>query len=194
MRGAAPKVLPKPALMAGGTRYHALFAQHMVIEKVTARVAKYEFHAKMNSGRRTARQEEEIHVQRRNAELRKQEHWNNVAKYFKTWDVTTSKYESWTSPRYFQQSEEARVEAEKREKKKQTLTERREKLRTVLDNEQKSYEDEIKTILSSTVLTHLVPKNQLSPKIFWPSRLKNIMNQLNGLKMGATLYRHHPSF
>uniref|UniRef100_A0A1B6ISL4 Trichoplein keratin filament-binding protein n=1 Tax=Homalodisca liturata TaxID=320908 RepID=A0A1B6ISL4_9HEMI len=100
----------------------------------------------MNSGRRTARQEEEIHVQRRNAELRKQEHWNNVAKYFKTWDVTTSKYESWTSPRYFQQSEEARVEAEKREKKKQTLTERREKLRTVLDNEQKSYEDEIKKL------------------------------------------------
>ncbi|XP_054280670.1 trichoplein keratin filament-binding protein-like [Macrosteles quadrilineatus] len=99
----------------------------------------------MNSGRRTARQEEELHVQRRNAELRKQEHWNSVAEYFKTWDVKASKYASWTSEDYFKQSEEARVEAENKEKKKQTLDERREKLRLVLESEQKLFEDEIKT-------------------------------------------------
>lgn len=57
----------------------------------------------MNSGRRTARQEEEYHVFRRNAEMRKQEHWTNVAEYFKTWDVKASKYAAWTSPRYFKQ-------------------------------------------------------------------------------------------
>lgn len=57
----------------------------------------------MNSGRRTARQEEEFHVQRRNAELRKQEHWNSVSDYFKTWDVKAHKYASWTSPKYYQQ-------------------------------------------------------------------------------------------
>uniref|UniRef100_A0A1B6LKH3 Uncharacterized protein n=1 Tax=Graphocephala atropunctata TaxID=36148 RepID=A0A1B6LKH3_9HEMI len=100
----------------------------------------------MNSGRRTARQEEELHVQRRNAELRKQEQWSNVAQYFKTWDVKASKYAYWTSPQYFQQSEEARVEAEKREKKKQTLTDRKEKLKRILDSEQSIYEEEIKKL------------------------------------------------
>lgn len=41
-------------------------------------------------------------------------------------------------------SQEARVEAEKKEKKQQTLAERREKLKRVLDEEQKLYEDEVK--------------------------------------------------
>lgn len=41
-------------------------------------------------------------------------------------------------------SQEARVEAEKKEKKQQTLAERREKLKRVFDEEQKLYEDEVK--------------------------------------------------
>lgn len=41
-------------------------------------------------------------------------------------------------------SQEARVEAEKKEKKQQTLAERREKLKRIFDEEQKLYEDEVK--------------------------------------------------
>lgn len=65
----------------------------------------------MNSGRRTARQEEELHIQRRNAQLRKQEQWNSNAEYFKTWDVRNNKYASWTSNQYFQKRFEQKIDS-----------------------------------------------------------------------------------
>ncbi|XP_018912390.1 trichoplein keratin filament-binding protein isoform X1 [Bemisia tabaci] len=99
---------------------------------------------KMNSGRYSARREEELIVRKRNAESLHREHWNHVTKYFQVWDVRASKFSAWTSPEYYNSSFQGYEKRVENEKKKQKLIERREKLAAFLHAEEKEYNEELK--------------------------------------------------
>lgn len=96
---------------------------------------------RMGIDRKTHRLREESLARKRNQEYHKQLFWNDITNYYKTWDLQVSKYNVWAS------QPQSPVSA-KQEKllEKESLEQRRAKLKELLAHEKKQLEEELKEL------------------------------------------------
>ncbi|XP_055550492.1 trichoplein keratin filament-binding protein [Wyeomyia smithii] len=83
-------------------------------------------------------------AKRREAEQIKYQKSAAVERYYDQWSRITSRLDSWNSPKFQQQAEEAQRKREEAEKKEAALNERREKLCAALQKEKDDFQREIK--------------------------------------------------
>lgn len=69
--------------------------------------------------------------------------WSTQLNYYKNWNRTNNKFESWTSPRYYNTSMTEYEILKQRERKEKALEERRNKLQSLFFKEEKDYETEM---------------------------------------------------
>ncbi|XP_060534208.1 trichoplein keratin filament-binding protein-like [Cylas formicarius] len=102
-------------------------------------------------GRHRVDVENEI-IRRRERESRRHQTWSTAERYFKHFDKVNTKYDAWTSPRYYEDNNKMLATIESKRAKEEALARRRDKLRKLLEEEQSSYEIEamVKKNLSLT--------------------------------------------
>ncbi|XP_057671976.1 trichoplein keratin filament-binding protein-like [Diorhabda carinulata] len=93
-------------------------------------------------GKHRIRAENEI-IRRREQETRYNELWNGTVKYFDHWNKACTKFEEWTSPRYYSENNKLLSDIKNKKDKEEQLAKRREKLRQLFEDERQSYEIEI---------------------------------------------------
>ncbi|KAI4454482.1 trichoplein keratin filament-binding protein family member [Holotrichia oblita] len=72
-----------------------------------------------------------------------QEKWGNQVKYYRKWEKVNTKYDEWTSPRYYESNNELIEKVKKDREKVERLEKRREKLKKLYSEDDASYEIEI---------------------------------------------------
>lgn len=82
-------------------------------------------------------------IRRREKQFNYDKLWNGTSQYFQHWQKSNSKYEQWTSPRYYEDSNKQMDEMKEKKEKEEKLEIRREKLRKLLEDEQRSLEVEL---------------------------------------------------
>lgn len=82
--------------------------------------------------------EEQI-TKKREKEFIHQQTWNGQTRYYKNFENANSKYEEWTSPRYYETHQTMLERAKKENERKEMLEKRRERLKRLLDEEELSY-------------------------------------------------------
>ncbi|XP_055607775.1 trichoplein keratin filament-binding protein-like [Uranotaenia lowii] len=83
-------------------------------------------------------------AKRREAEQLKIQKSAAVERYYDQWNRITSRYESWNSPEFYRQGEEAQRKKDEQAKKEAEAAERREKLRIQLQQEKDNFQQELK--------------------------------------------------
>nr|XP_029727926.1 trichoplein keratin filament-binding protein-like [Aedes albopictus] len=83
-------------------------------------------------------------AKRREAEQIKFQKSAAVERYYDQWSRITSRFDSWNSPQFNRQAEEAARKREEAEKREAAVAERREKLRVQLQQEKDDFQREIK--------------------------------------------------
>ncbi|XP_053697050.1 trichoplein keratin filament-binding protein [Sabethes cyaneus] len=106
-------------------------------------------------------------AKRREAEQIKYQKSAAVEKYYDQWSRITSRLDSWNSPKFQQQVEEAQRQREEAEKREAALNERREKLRTKLQKEKDDFQREIQE------------KQRPKPRPIPTEMLENVRSRLN---------------
>lgn len=95
--------------------------------------------------------------------------WNDTKQYFSHWEKANSKFERWTSPRYYEDNNKLMEFLKTKKEREESLKIRREKLKKLLEDEHNSYQVELmmqrnKILLDiPTQTTHLkeIPTNVL---------------------------------
>ncbi|CAG9821384.1 unnamed protein product [Phaedon cochleariae] len=82
-------------------------------------------------------------IRRREKEFEYDQMWTGAAKYYEHWDRANARYYSWTSPRYYEDNNKQMEEIKIKRDKEELLFKRKEKLRKLLEEEQRSYEIEM---------------------------------------------------
>lgn len=82
-------------------------------------------------------------VRKREAEQLKIEKSAAVHKYYDKWGKITSVYENWTTPEYYKEAEENHMKRVKKEQHQKSLADRQNKLKQMLDEENRNYEKEM---------------------------------------------------
>lgn len=82
-------------------------------------------------------------IRRREKQFNYDKLWNGTSQYFQHWQKSNSKFEQWTSPRYYEDNSKLIGEIKEKKQKEESLEIRREKLRKLLEEEQRSYEVEL---------------------------------------------------
>ncbi|KAF2882783.1 hypothetical protein ILUMI_23295 [Ignelater luminosus] len=82
-------------------------------------------------------------VKRREKEYEHQTRWGNQVQYYKSWEKANNKFEEWTSPRYYETNNQMIEELKKKRDRQENLEKRREKLRKLYAEEDRSYEIEL---------------------------------------------------
>lgn len=72
-----------------------------------------------------------------------QQRWGGQVQYYKKWEKANTKYDEWTSPRYYESNNELIEKVKKKRDKEANLEKRREKLKKLLAEDEASYEIEI---------------------------------------------------
>lgn len=95
-------------------------------------------------GRRLHRTEIEHRIsEKREKEHMRLQHWSDVDTYYKHFENQNSKFEDWTSSRYYETQKLKMEQAKKELLKKEALEKRKEKLRKLLFEEEQSYNIEL---------------------------------------------------
>ncbi|XP_058446111.1 trichoplein keratin filament-binding protein [Malaya genurostris] len=122
-------------------------------------------------------------ARRREAEQIKFQKSAAMERYYDQWSRITSRYDSWNSPKFHQQVEEAQRRREEDEKKEAEMNERREKSRAKLQQEKDDFQQEIKA------------KNRPNSKPIPTELLEHVRDRLNDreeakrrLELEASLY------
>ncbi|KAG5899586.1 hypothetical protein JTB14_022914 [Gonioctena quinquepunctata] len=92
-------------------------------------------------GKQRLRMENEI-IRRRDKEFKK-EQWSGTAKYFDHWEKVNTKFDAWTSPRYYEDNNKLMSEIKMKRVKEELLQKRKERLRKLLEEEQRTYDIEM---------------------------------------------------
>ena len=87
---------------------------------------------------------QEVYARKRETEQLRSEKNSAVAQYFDKWGRITSRFENWTAPEYYEKSDHQLRVGEEEKKKEQDIQQRREKLRTLYNEEKEAWEKEIK--------------------------------------------------
>lgn len=82
-------------------------------------------------------------VKRREAEQIKFQKSAAVERYYDQWGRITSRFESWTTPEYYREAEEALRKREDEKRKEEALLTRRERLKALLTSEHESLQKEM---------------------------------------------------
>lgn len=140
------------------------------------------------SSRPSARSHHRVAVEnemcrRREREHRHQETWGGLTRYYERFDRANTKFEEWTSPRYYESNNQLISKAKKNEEKAKSLEERREKLRKLLREEEESYKIELTVCNRDKLLT---PRKKLEEI---PTELLKDVNL--GLKLEEDDRRRH---
>ncbi|KAJ8916673.1 hypothetical protein NQ315_000318 [Exocentrus adspersus] len=93
-------------------------------------------------GRHRLRVENEM-IRRREKESAREETWGGAERYYRHWEKANAKFDEWTSPRYYQDNNKLLAEIRRKRDKEELLEKRKEKLRRLLEEEQRSYEIEL---------------------------------------------------
>nr|CAI5868021.1 unnamed protein product [Callosobruchus analis] len=93
-------------------------------------------------GKLKMRMENQI-VRKREREFFHDQQWNNTAKYYEYWQKANTKFDGWTSPRYYQDNNKLMDDIKKKREKDEQLEKRREKLRQLYEEERKTYDIEL---------------------------------------------------
>ncbi|GJQ78233.1 hypothetical protein Trydic_g2562 [Trypoxylus dichotomus] len=72
-----------------------------------------------------------------------QQQWGNQVQYYKKWEKVNTKYDEWTSPRYYESNNELVERLKKDREKAENLEKRRETLKKLYSEEDATYEIEI---------------------------------------------------
>lgn len=122
-------------------------------------------------------------IRRREKQYQYDQMWNGAVRYFQHWDKTNTKYDAWTSPRYYEDNNRLMSEIRMKRDKEDLLLRRREKLRKLLDEEQSSYE------IEQMVLKH---KNIETPSTATEDPPTDMLKDIdNELKMKEKARRKH---
>lgn len=82
-------------------------------------------------------------IRRREKQFNYEQTWASTTKYFDHWQRNNSKYEAWTSPRYYEENNKL-INKTKHKRDRETLLEqRREKLKKLFEEERSTYEIEL---------------------------------------------------
>lgn len=109
-------------------------------------------------------------AKRREAEQIKFQKSAAVERYYDQWSRITSRFDSWNSPQFYRQAEEAARQREEAEKREAAINERREKLRVQLQQEKDDFQREIKE------------KNRPKPKPIPTELLEGVRSRLNDVE------------
>lgn len=93
-------------------------------------------------GRHRAKVEGDI-IRRRERDYKHQQMWEGALDNYRRWDKINTKYDEWTSPRYYEDNNKLIAETRKKREKEELLIKRRENLRKLLEQEEKTYEIEL---------------------------------------------------
>lgn len=96
-----------------------------------------------STARNRLQQIEEQMIKRREKEFMHQQTWNGLTRYYETFNNKNTKYEEWTSPRYYQTHQTMLEQQKKENQRKELLEKRREKLRKLFHEEEQSYSIEL---------------------------------------------------
>lgn len=87
---------------------------------------------------------QEIFARKRETEQLRTEKYSAVAQYYDKWGRITSRFENWTTPEYYEKSDQLLRKDEEARRKAEQLEQRREKLRELLAAEKEAFEKELK--------------------------------------------------
>lgn len=82
-------------------------------------------------------------VRQRESEFKREQQWGTTVKYYDQMSRKNTRYEAWTSPRYYKTNNQLLEEIKKDKDKKDLLEQRREKLKQLFHDEEKTYEIEM---------------------------------------------------
>lgn len=82
----------------------------------------------------------------REKEFAHQQTWGERGRYYKNYEYKNSKYDEWTSPRYYETHKEMVDETRKERERKEALEARRVRLRKLLEEEEKSFQIELMVV------------------------------------------------
>ncbi|KAL1489458.1 hypothetical protein ABEB36_014348 [Hypothenemus hampei] len=86
---------------------------------------------------------EDAMIKKREREFRHQMVWEGAQKNYKRWDNVNTKYDHWTSPRYYEENNKLLLDLQVKKNKEDNLTKRREKLKKLLEEDDRSYQIEL---------------------------------------------------
>lgn len=109
-------------------------------------------------------------AKRREAEQIKIQKSAAVERYYDQWSRITSRFDSWNSPQFYRQAEEAQKAREEAEKREAAATERRERERARLQQEKDDFQRELKE------------KNRPKPKPIPTELLEGVRSRLNDVE------------
>ncbi|XP_076255503.1 trichoplein keratin filament-binding protein-like isoform X2 [Rhynchophorus ferrugineus] len=93
-------------------------------------------------GRHRTKVENDI-ISRRERDFRHQQMWSGAVDYYKRWDKINTKFDEWTSPRYYEDNNKMLGDIRAKRDKEELMEKRRSRLKKLLDEEEKSWEIEL---------------------------------------------------
>jgi len=82
-------------------------------------------------------------IRRREREFKHHQMWTGAEDYYKRWDQNNTKYDEWTSPRYYEDNNKLISDVRQKKDKEELLAKRKEKLRKLLEEEEQTYQIEL---------------------------------------------------
>lgn len=97
-------------------------------------------------------------IRRREKQYDYDQLWNGTSQYFQHWQKANSKFEQWTSPRYYEDNNKLMKEVQAKRDKEEGLETRRDKLRKLFEEEQRSYDIELMVHKNKMILEKPIRK------------------------------------
>ncbi|CAG9767871.1 unnamed protein product [Ceutorhynchus assimilis] len=82
-------------------------------------------------------------IRKRERDFRHQQMWTGAQDYYKRWNDVNTKFDEWTSPRYYEDNNKMISDLRQKKDKEELLEKRREKLRKQLEQEENTYQIEL---------------------------------------------------
>lgn len=124
-------------------------------------------------------------IRRREREFSHQQMWGSAERYYKHWEKTNTKFDEWTSPRYYDDNNKLMSEIRQKREKEELLEKRREKLRKLLEEEQKSFEIELMVYKNKSLVSQ-------NPRVKPDDIPTDVLKEINtGIKLAEEERRRH---
>lgn len=135
----------------------------VVVLHPTNKITRF-FFLKMTS-RSSARSSARLNAEKRMVRQREREYdhqatWNDQVRYYKICEKTSNKFDEWTSPRYYATNNQLIESQRKQRERKESLEKRKEKLKKLLEEEDRSYQIELMVKNRYTHLRDPAKKNE----------------------------------
>lgn len=124
-------------------------------------------------------------IRRREREFSHQQMWGGAEKYYKHWEKTNTKFDEWTSPRYYEDNNKLMSEIRQKRDKEELLEKRREKLKKLFEEEQRSFEIELMVYRNKSLVRG-------SPRVKADDVPTDVLKEINaGIRLEEEERRRH---